>query len=286
MRSPQHVRTSQHSDRHTEQHSTERVGPTVPECVTVPFGTTDPTSTTDPVSTNAPVSTADPVGATAPAVPSRKLSVALACADADWPYEDWPAPDDPYVGRALPVSPPYRALRESPLEGAVDVVVLRCQDPAVAFPELLRAMGAMSAPVVVVSPRRDCETVVEVFRGGAGYLVDGDYCITMLSSAVMAAAVGHAYLSPTACTALREAAARMPRGGEATERMRSLLSPREREIMELLATGLGAQEIGVRLGLSEKTVRNNLSNIYAKLDARGSTEAVLKWLGAALPIRV
>ncbi|MGW2289587.1 hypothetical protein [Streptomyces phaeochromogenes] len=38
--------------------------------------------------------------------------------------------------------------------------------------------------------------------------------------------------------------------------------------------------------MSEKTVRNNLSNIYAKLDARGSTEAVLKWLGAALPIRV
>jgi len=270
VRSPLHVRTSQHSDRQGSEH----VGTTVPECVTVPFGTTDPVGTTAPV------------GATAPVVPSRKLSVALACADADWPYEDWPAPDDPYVGRALPVSPPYRALRESPLEGAVDVVVLRCQDPSVAFAELLKAMGAMSAPVVVVSPRRDSETVVEVFRGGAGYLVDGDHCITMLSSAVMAAAVGHAYLSPTACTALREAAARMPRGGEATERMRSLLSPREREVMELLATGLGAQEIGVRLGLSEKTVRNNLSNIYAKLDVRGSMEAVLKWLGAELSLRL
>ena len=53
------------------------------------------------------------------------------------------------------------------------------------------------------------------------------------------------------------------------ERLRSLLSPRERQIMELLSTGLGAQEIGLRLRLSEKTVRNNLSNIYAKLDARG-----------------
>ena len=212
--------------------------------------------------------------------PSRKLSVALACAEGDWPYDDWPAPDDPYVGRALPVSPPFRALRERPLDGAVDVVVLHCEDPSAAFAGLLKAMGAMSAPVIVVSPREDPDAVVEVFRGGAGYLVEGDYCTHMLSSAVMAATVGHIYLSPTACAALRDAAQRMPGGGEA-ERLRSLLSPREREIMELLSTGLGAQEIGLRLRLTEKTVRNNLSNIYAKLDARGGTDAVLRWLGVS-----
>ncbi|MBV1936200.1 response regulator transcription factor [Streptomyces sp. BV286] len=219
-------------------------------------------------------------GAVAPADPSRKLSVALACAEGDWPHDDWPAPDDPYVGPAQHVPAPYRALREGPLRGTVDVVVLRCEEPPAAFAELLTAMGATSAPVIVVSPRRDTEAVVEVFRGGAGYLVEGDYCACMLSSAVVAATVGHTYLSPTASVVLREAARRMPDGAEATERVRSLLSPREREIMELLSTGLGAQDIGLRLGLSEKTVRNNLSNIYAKLDARGGTEAVLRWLGA------
>jgi DNA-binding NarL/FixJ family response regulator len=108
----------------------------------------------------------------------------------------------------------------------------------------------------------------------------------MLSSAVMAATVGHTYLSPVACAALRDAAQRMPDGGETGERLRSLLSPRERQIMELLSTGLGAQEIGLRLRLSEKTVRNNLSNIYAKLDVRGGTEAVLRWLGATPTVRV
>ncbi|MEU0649552.1 response regulator transcription factor [Streptomyces umbrinus] len=244
MRSPRHVRTSKHSAQHGSRPSSA------------------------------------PVGTTLPTDPSRKLSVALACADGDWPHEDWPAPDDPYVGRVLRLSPPYRALRELSSEGAVDVVVLRCEDPSTAFAGLLKGMGAMSAPVIVLSPRRDTETVVEVFRGGAGYLVEGDYCTHMLSSAVMAATVGHTYLSPTACAALRDAARRIPGGGETTERMRALLSPREREIMELLSTGLGAQEIGLRLGLSEKTVRNNLSNIYAKLDARGGTDAVLRWLGA------
>jgi DNA-binding NarL/FixJ family response regulator len=113
----------------------------------------------------------------------------------------------------------------------------------------------------------------------------GDYRTCMLSSAVMAATVGHTYLSPAACAALREGARRMSAADAAMERLRKLLSPRERQIMELLSTGLGAQEIGLRLRLSEKTVRNNLSNIYAKLDARGSTDAVVRWLGAAPVLR-
>ncbi|MFI2036581.1 response regulator transcription factor [Streptomyces bottropensis] len=245
MRSPRHVRTSQH------------VGTTVPDAQARP--------------SRAP---AQPFRV--PAQPPHGLSVALACAEEDWPHDDWPAPDDQYVGSALHIPPPYGALRET----EADVVVLRCEDPSTSFPGLLKAMGAMSTPVIVISPRQDPEVVVEVFRGGAGYLVEGDYCTRMLSSAVMAATVGHTYLSPIACAAVRDAVRRIPGEEEARERLRSLLSPREGQIMELLSTGLGAQEISLRLRLSEKTVRNNLSNIYAKLDARGSTDAVLRWLGA------
>jgi DNA-binding NarL/FixJ family response regulator len=210
--------------------------------------------------------------------PSRKLSVALAlaCAETDWPHDDWPAPDDPYVDRVVRVTPPYLALRT----GGVDVVVLYCAEPAESFPELLRALGGRTVPVIVVSACTDTGTVIDVFRGGAGYLSEDDYCPHMLSSAAMAASIGHTYLSPAACVALREGARRMSTAGDVAERLRALLSPREREVMELLSTGLGAQEIGLRLRLSEKTVRNNLSNIYAKLDARGSTDAVLRWLGA------
>ncbi|KUN80109.1 helix-turn-helix transcriptional regulator [Streptomyces griseoruber] len=204
---------------------------------------------------------------------SERLSVALACAEGDWPCDDWPAPDDPYVGRVVRLSRPFRFPED------VDVVVLRCEDPSAVLRDL-RELGRRGIPVIVISPRRDTDAVVEVFRIGAGYLVEGDYCPRMLSSAAVAAALGHTYLSPSAGAALREGARWISMGGDAVERLRGLLSPRERQVMELLSTGLGAQEIGLRLRLSEKTVRNNLSNIYAKLDARGSTDAVLRWLGA------
>ncbi|MDX2697197.1 response regulator transcription factor [Streptomyces ipomoeae] len=278
MRSPRHVRTSKHgsaqhsSSQHgSAQHSSSQHGSA--QHGSAQHGSAQHGSSEYGLS--------QPVGS-ASATPSRGLSVALACAQGAWPHHDWPAPDDPYVRRVLHLTPPYRGLQDS----GADVVVLRCEDPSVSFAELLKAMGDMSAPVIVVTPRRDSEAVVEAFRGGAGYLVEGDYCTCMLSSAVMAATVGHTYLSPTACAALRDAAQGMPGNGQATEQLRALLSPRERQIMELLSTGLGAQEIGLRLTLSEKTVRNNLSNIYAKLDVRGSTEAVLRWLGATSAVRV
>ena len=206
---------------------------------------------------------------------SPKLTVALACPEDAWPHPDWPAADDPYVGRVVPLTAPRGAGE------ATDVVILYLEAPSTA----VRELSATDIPVIVISPCRDTEVIVEVFRAGAGYLVEGDYCTCMLSSAVVGATVGHTYLSPAACAALQEGARRLPTGGAARERLRELLSPRERQIMELLSTGLGAQEIGLRLQLSEKTVRNNLSNIYAKLEVRGSTEAVLTWLGATPAVR-
>jgi DNA-binding NarL/FixJ family response regulator len=106
------------------------------------------------------------------------------------------------VDRVVHVSPPYDGLAET----TADVVVLHCEDPAVSFPGLLEVLRTRSVPAVVVSPRRDTEAVVGVFRAGAGYLVEGDHCPEMMSSAMVAATVGHTYLSPSATAALREGA--------------------------------------------------------------------------------
>lgn len=55
-----------------------------------------------------------------------------------------------------------------------------------------------------------------------------------------------------------------------------ILSPRENEVLKLLADGLNNNEISEKLFLSEGTVRNYVSRIYTRLDVRDRTQAVLK----------
>lgn len=63
--------------------------------------------------------------------------------------------------------------------------------------------------------------------------------------------------------------------GAADDKAFAALSPREREILALLSEGLGNFEIGERLSISEKTVRNHISNVYDKLGVWNRTQAVV-----------
>jgi two-component system nitrate/nitrite response regulator NarL len=57
------------------------------------------------------------------------------------------------------------------------------------------------------------------------------------------------------------------------------LTPRERSILDLVGDGLPNRRIGERLGLAEKTVKNHVSHILAKLGVSNRTEAALKARG-------
>jgi DNA-binding NarL/FixJ family response regulator len=60
------------------------------------------------------------------------------------------------------------------------------------------------------------------------------------------------------------------------------LTPREREILELLAQGLTNAAIAERLSLSPKTIRNQVSNIFGKLQVASRSEAIIKAREAGL----
>lgn len=53
------------------------------------------------------------------------------------------------------------------------------------------------------------------------------------------------------------------------------LTPREREVLELVAAGLGDEEVADRLGISQRTARNHLTNTYGKIGARNRSEAIV-----------
>jgi DNA-binding NarL/FixJ family response regulator len=56
------------------------------------------------------------------------------------------------------------------------------------------------------------------------------------------------------------------------------LTPREREILDLLVAGCFFKEIADRLGISGETVRTHVNHIYGKIHVRSRTEAVVKYL--------
>jgi len=60
------------------------------------------------------------------------------------------------------------------------------------------------------------------------------------------------------------------------------LTERERDVIRLMAGGFGNREIGEMLGLSEGTVKNYVSRLLMKLDARDRTSAVLKAIASRL----
>lgn len=64
---------------------------------------------------------------------------------------------------------------------------------------------------------------------------------------------------------------------------RKSLSGREREVMDLLASGASVRDIAKNLFLAEKTVRNYLARIYMKMEVHSQSEAILRWLGHLPP---
>ncbi|MEV8595882.1 response regulator transcription factor [Streptomyces sp. NPDC052012] len=65
------------------------------------------------------------------------------------------------------------------------------------------------------------------------------------------------------------------------DRSRFQLSTREAEIMDLIASGMNNQQIAATCFISEKTVKNHINRIFAKLHSTSRSEAAAKWLGTA-----
>jgi DNA-binding NarL/FixJ family response regulator len=133
--------------------------------------------------------------------------------------------------------------------------------------------------VVVLTGDTDEELVASTLRGGAlGYLVHGEFEPSDLCRAVRAVANGQGWLSPFAASAataaLREQAATSRPDGQ---RSRFGLTTRECDILGLLNEGLPNSAIAYRLDLAEKTVKNHLNRIFAKLQVHNRTAAVLMW---------
>ncbi|MCX5012037.1 MULTISPECIES: response regulator transcription factor [unclassified Streptomyces] len=174
---------------------------------------------------------------------------------------------------------------------APDVVLLDVRMPGVdgisALPHLVQL-----APVLMLTYSREAEIVREaLLLGAGGYLVHGEFTGDDLLRAVRDAPEGRPHFTPTAASALlaelRSSSQQQRTVAPSSERMHNSvvfgLSSREVEIMDLIASGMNNQQIAATCFISEKTVKNHINRIFAKLHCTTRSEAIARWLGTARP---
>lgn len=162
-----------------------------------------------------------------------------------------------------------------------DVVLMDIRMPVMDGVEAIRQLRGRwpEVKVIILTTFDDDTFVFEGLRAGArGYLLK-DVSGAELADAIRTVAAGEALIDPSVTRKVMAEFARLAAlpqsAGQPAPPAAGDLSEREVEVLRLLAQGLSNREIAARLFLAEGTVKNYVSNILQKIDARDRTQAAL-----------
>jgi DNA-binding NarL/FixJ family response regulator len=159
-----------------------------------------------------------------------------------------------------------------------DVVLMDVRMPVMDGLEATRriAVSGPGAPKVVILTTFDLDDYVyEALRAGASGFLLKDAPRADLVAAIRVAAAGEALLAPSVTRRLIEAFAARPAATTPSPSRLASLTPRERDILMLVARGLSNTEIAADLVVSEATVKTHVGHLLAKLGLRDRVQAVI-----------
>ena len=157
-----------------------------------------------------------------------------------------------------------------------DLVLMDVTMPVLDGIEATRRLrhSAPEARVVILTMHGEEETADQALRAGAVAYLLKDCSTDQVAETLRAVAAGDTDLSADLA---RSMLAEMPgpQDPSPAAMVATSLSQREVEVLQMFADGCSTVEVGERLYISAKTVKNHLASIYEKLDARDRTQAVL-----------
>lgn len=139
-----------------------------------------------------------------------------------------------------------------------------------AIPAIL--LIAPSQKIVMLTVSETSEDVTAALeRGAAGYVLKG-VGARALAEAIRTVASGESYVAPTLSAKLITARSQ---GRQSTSVLIASLTPRERQVLGLVAVGMSNKHVAIELDLQEKTVKHHMTQILTKLGVTNRTEAAM-----------
>lgn len=154
-----------------------------------------------------------------------------------------------------------------------DVVLIEAsgEQLAAAVESLAASVLASETAIVILAERTDSKLLSDALRAGVRAILPTEISADQLLRTLQAAAVGLTVMHPSEIGAMFPAS---QSGSPALAELAEPLTPRESEVLQMLASGLGNKEIAARLAISEHTVKFHVASILGKLGAGTRTEAV------------
>lgn len=163
-----------------------------------------------------------------------------------------------------------------------DVVLMDVRMPGVdgvaatqaVIDEGLTTRDGQPVGVIMLTTYHIDEAVYAALRAGASGFLLKDAASTEIVNAIRAVVAGEAWLDPAVARRLIDEFAARPQQRMSISREIASLTPREREVVILLARGLSNAEVATELGISEATVKTHLAHLMTKLGVREKAQVV------------
>jgi two-component system, NarL family, response regulator YdfI len=186
------------------------------------------------------------------------------------------------IASAIDREPDLDLAGTSTLSGAAGEADVKAADVTVVHlgqTDDARSIAAIHSAVLALTDA-SVDSVAALLRSGARGVLPSDAGDEALVAAIRAAAVGLVVVAPQTVLALGAVGAEARWASEVHDDSR--LTPRERDVLRLLAAGTGNKSIARKLRISEHTVKFHVASILSKLNAGSRTEAVTEGIRRGL----